>query len=91
MELNKDFVAVLDLVATGTFGNEAKVIVLNKITEWFARLNSNPQVEKKNIDKCRNADIMPVKYQAERQQHGIDDHVKRTETDRDQFINSAHE
>ena len=51
LELNKDFIAILDLVATGTFGNEAKVIVLNKITEWFTRLNTNPQVEKKNIAK----------------------------------------
>ena len=50
MELNKDFITVLDLIATGIFGNQAKETVLNKISEWFLRLNSNPQIEKKNID-----------------------------------------
>ena len=48
-ELNKDFITVLDLVASGVFGNQAKTIVLNKISEWFLRLNSNPQIERNNI------------------------------------------
>lgn len=49
IELNKDFITILDLVASGTFGNEAKTVVLNKITEWFTRLNTSPQVNRNNI------------------------------------------
>ena len=47
--LDKDFVTVLDLIATGTFGDEAKVLVLNKIQEWFRRLSSNQNIREQAI------------------------------------------
>lgn len=50
LKLDKDFVTILDLVAIGSFGNEAKNIVLEKIKVWFNRLNSNQQIQNKQID-----------------------------------------
>ena len=47
--LDKDFVTVLDLISTGTFGDEAKVIVMNKIKEWFRRLSSNQKIREQAI------------------------------------------
>ncbi len=49
--LDKDFVTVLDLVATGAFGDQAKERTLSKIDIWLERLNSdNPiQEEQKHI------------------------------------------
>lgn len=49
LKLDKDFVTVLDLVAIGSFGNEAKNTVLEKINTWFNRLNSNQQVQNKQL------------------------------------------
>jgi len=49
--LDKDFVTILDLVATGAFGNEEKIIVLNKIKDWFTRLASVPKVRVKAVEK----------------------------------------
>ncbi len=45
LELDKDFIVVLDLVATGTFGDEAKKIVLDKIDGWYKNLNSDKQIK----------------------------------------------
>ena len=47
--LDKDFVTVLDLISTGTFGDEAKVVVMNKIKEWFRRLSSNQKIREQAI------------------------------------------
>lgn len=50
LRLDKDFVTVLDLVATGTFGNEAKKRVLEKINTWFYRLNTEKQIKEKQVN-----------------------------------------
>lgn len=50
LRLDKDFVTILDLVATGAFGNEAKNKVLDKINTWFHRLNSEPQIKEKQVN-----------------------------------------
>lgn len=49
LKLDKDFVTVLDLVATGTFGDEAKQQVLSKINIWFERLNSEQSIHDNQI------------------------------------------
>ena len=48
--LDKDFITVLDLVATGKFGDETKRIVLNKINTWFNRLNSEKELQEQQIN-----------------------------------------
>lgn len=48
--LDKDFITVLDLVATGGFGDEIKRIVLNKIATWFTRLNSEKEIQENHLD-----------------------------------------
>ena len=47
--LDRDFVAILDLIATGVFGDEAKAIVLNKIQDWSTRLASNSKLHEDTI------------------------------------------
>lgn len=49
-KLDKDFITVLDLVATGAFGDETKRIVLNKINTWFNRLNSEQELQEDQIN-----------------------------------------
>lgn len=49
VNLDRDFVTILDLVTTGVFGNEAKQIVLEKINIWFHRLNNDNQIQSKQI------------------------------------------
>ena len=48
--LDRDFITVLDLVSTGVLGNEGKQIVLNKLAEWFNRLNNEKQIQDKQIE-----------------------------------------
>lgn len=50
-KLDKDFITILDLVATGTFGDEEKQAVLSKINVWFSRLNAEKSIanNQKNI------------------------------------------
>lgn len=47
MQLDRDFVTVLDLVATGAFGDKAKEVIFDKITKWHHELNSE-QLLKEN-------------------------------------------
>ena len=49
IRLDKDFLTILDLVANGEFGNEAKNIVLNKISSWFIKLNSEKELQEKQV------------------------------------------
>lgn len=49
LNLNKDFITVLDLIATGAFGPEAKKATLVKINEWFEILNSEKILTTKGI------------------------------------------
>lgn len=49
-KLDKDFVTVLDLVASGSFGDAAKETTFNKINTWLERVNS----EKYVIEKQQN-------------------------------------
>ena len=44
VRLDNDFITVLDLVATGGFGDEIKSVVLNKINTWFNRLNNDKEI-----------------------------------------------
>lgn len=48
-KLDKDFITVLDLVATGAFGDETKRVVLNKINTWFNRLNSEKELQDEQV------------------------------------------
>lgn len=56
-KLDNDFITLLDLVATGGFGDETKSVVLNKINTWFNRLSS----EKDLLDETTNTWIEYVK------------------------------
>ena len=49
--LSKDFVTILDLIATGTFGDEPKSIVLNKIKDWQQRLAARAAIREEVIGK----------------------------------------
>lgn len=49
-KLDRDFITVLDLVATGSFGDEIKQVVLNKIDTWFHRLNSEKFLQEDQIN-----------------------------------------
>lgn len=47
--LDRDFITILDLVTTGSFGNEAKRIVSDKVDIWFKRINSDSQIQSKQF------------------------------------------
>ena len=49
--LDSDFVTILDLVASGIFGNEEKTLVFNKIGEWYNRLASKSDIKEKVINR----------------------------------------
>lgn len=53
-KLDKDFVTVLDLIATGSFGDKAKETSLNKINIWFERLNSETTIQEAQKETWRN-------------------------------------
>lgn len=57
--LSKDFVNILDLVASGIFGDAEKRIILNKINEWKKDLNSNQEI----MDKQTNTWIEYIEEQ----------------------------
>lgn len=44
-KLDKDFITILDLVATGAFGDEAKLNTFKKINIWFERLNTEKEIQ----------------------------------------------
>ena len=50
-KLDNDFITVLDLIATGAFGDESKRIIIDKINTWFQRINSEPDIQKDISDK----------------------------------------
>ena len=54
LKLDKDFVTVLDLITTGTFGHEAKNIVFQKISIWTERLNSENSILSKQQEIWKN-------------------------------------
>lgn len=56
-KLDNDFITVLDLIATGSFGDTAKTVVIDKINTWFQRLNS----EKELLDNELNTWVTFVK------------------------------
>lgn len=62
-KLDKDFITVLDLVATGAFGDEAKQTTLNKINIWFERLNSENEIQ--NNQKKIWQDFLKTKQDTE--------------------------
>ena len=56
-KLDNDFITVLDLIATGSFGDTAKTVVIDKINTWFQRLSS----EKELLDNELNTWVTFVK------------------------------
>lgn len=65
INLDKDFITILDLVASGSFNDEAKNIVLEKINTWFTRLNSDQTITQKQqikwtsfIDSMQDEEII---------------------------------
>lgn len=53
-KLDKDFITILDLVATGSFGDEAKTATLDKINIWFNRLNSEKDIQDNQNEIWKN-------------------------------------
>ncbi len=53
-KLDKDFITVLDLVAIGSFGDEAKQTTLDKINIWFNRLNSEKDIQDNQNEIWKN-------------------------------------
>ena len=49
LELDKNFIVILDLVATGAYGDEAKNLVFAKINDWLKKLNSETLLKEKQI------------------------------------------
>ena len=50
MNIDKDFVTVLDLVTAGVFGMDTREMVMNKLDDWFKRLNSNQDIQNNQIE-----------------------------------------
>lgn len=44
LELDKDFITVLDMTATGVLNDKGKEMVLDKISDWFRRLQNDKEV-----------------------------------------------
>ncbi len=49
LELDKNFIVILDLIATGAYGDEAKELIFNKVAEWFKRLKNEKHIKDKQI------------------------------------------
>ena len=49
-KLDNDFITVLDLIATGSFGDEAKQVVIDKLNIWFQRLNSEKELQDNELN-----------------------------------------
>ena len=47
--------------------------------------------QQEQIDKGRDADVMPVEDQAEQKQHGVDDDIQRSEGNGNQPVQTAHQ
>ncbi len=54
IELDKDFVTVIDLVAMGIFSDNAKDIVINKIQEWFNRMVNDKDIHNRAINTWKD-------------------------------------
>lgn len=48
--LDNDFITVLDQIATGSFGDEAKQVVIDKLNTWFQRLNSEKELQDNELN-----------------------------------------
>lgn len=48
-KLDTDFITVLDLVATGSFGDNTKKVVIDKINTWMHRLNNDKEIQDKEL------------------------------------------
>lgn len=48
-KLDNDFITILDLVATGSFGDETKRVVIDKINTWFNRLNGDKEIQDEQL------------------------------------------
>ena len=49
LELDKNFIVILDLISTGSYGDEAKELIINKLAEWLQKLNSENSIKNKQI------------------------------------------
>ena len=54
IDLDRDFISILDLVSSGVFGDEQKRITLDKIINWQKDLNSNKKIINKQLDTWCN-------------------------------------
>lgn len=50
LELDKDFITILDLASTGGLNNTGRELVLNKINDWFLRIKNEEDIKSKNKD-----------------------------------------
>lgn len=50
LELDKDFITVLDIMSSGILGTSARDLILNKIGEWFERLKNDTTINKRQED-----------------------------------------
>jgi hypothetical protein len=50
-KLSREFIVVLDAVATGTFGREAKPLVLEQMNEWYERLCQDQDTVDRQVDR----------------------------------------
>jgi hypothetical protein len=49
--LPHEFTVVLDAVATGAFGPEARPVVLDHLSEWYARLRTDQKIVQAQVDR----------------------------------------
>lgn len=49
LELDKNFIVILDLISTGSYGDEAKELIINKLAEWLQKLNGENSIKNKQI------------------------------------------
>lgn len=52
--LDNDFITILDQIATGAFGDEAKQVVIEKLKTWFHRLNSEKELQDNELNTWIN-------------------------------------
>ncbi|WP_439657462.1 hypothetical protein ACSHWB_34420 [Lentzea sp. HUAS TT2] len=50
-KLSREFVVVLDAVSTGTFGREAKPMLLEQMSEWYGRLSQEQDTVDRQVDR----------------------------------------
>lgn len=65
IKLDRDFITIIDLVATGTFGDSAKKVILDKIEQWHKELNRESLLKEKQIKKWTDYIFSKTTYKDE--------------------------